>query len=230
MRFGVPFTETDTVFFGVGIEQTKIEPGTGMPSALPTSTSAIWRFHALGAADAWVGAATRATAHWCRPWAACSASTASWASLAIPATCQGQLPVPAVHSAEQEVHAGLQRRGRLGQGPERASRSRCSRTSTAAAWVRCAASSRARWAESCVLDATGESTGTFANIGGAKKMVLNTEVVAPFPGAGNDRTLRMFGFFDIGNVYGEDEQRSTTAQLRASTGVGHQLDFADRPA
>jgi outer membrane protein insertion porin family len=33
MRFGVPFTETDTVFFGGGIEQTKIKPGTNIPAA-----------------------------------------------------------------------------------------------------------------------------------------------------------------------------------------------------
>jgi outer membrane protein insertion porin family len=33
VKFGVPFTEQDTVFFGIGIEQTKIEPGTGLPQA-----------------------------------------------------------------------------------------------------------------------------------------------------------------------------------------------------
>jgi outer membrane protein insertion porin family len=33
---------------------------------------------------------------------------------------------------------------------------------------------------------------------------LNGEVIiTPFPGAGNDRTLRMFGFVDVGNVFGE---------------------------
>ena len=50
-------------------------------------------------------------------------------------------------------------------------------------------------------------------------MLLNTEVIAPFPGAGNDRTLRMFGFFDIGNVYGENEKFSAS-DLRASVGIG----------
>ena len=33
VRFGVPFTETDTVFFGIGVEQTQIEPGAGLPLA-----------------------------------------------------------------------------------------------------------------------------------------------------------------------------------------------------
>ncbi|WP_411883034.1 outer membrane protein assembly factor BamA [Polaromonas sp. YR568] len=56
-------------------------------------------------------------------------------------------------------------------------------------------------------------------IGGPKKLTLNAELVAPFPGAGNDRTLRMFGFVDAGNVFGEKEQYRMS-DLRISTGVG----------
>jgi outer membrane protein insertion porin family len=56
-------------------------------------------------------------------------------------------------------------------------------------------------------------------IGGPKKVTLNAELVAPFPGAGNDRTLRMFGFVDMGNVFGEKESYSFT-DMRVSTGVG----------
>ena len=50
-------------------------------------------------------------------------------------------------------------------------------------------------------------------------MALNVEFIAPFPGAGNDRTLRMFGFFDVGNVYGEKE-KLTLSELRSSVGIG----------
>jgi outer membrane protein insertion porin family len=42
---------------------------------------------------------------------------------------------------------------------------------------------------------------TGASIGGTKKAILNAEVSTPFPGAGNDRTLRLFGFVDVGNVF-----------------------------
>jgi outer membrane protein insertion porin family len=56
-------------------------------------------------------------------------------------------------------------------------------------------------------------------IGGAKKVTLNAELIAPFPGAGNDRTLRVFGFADVGNVYAEG-QKITGADMRASVGVG----------
>ena len=56
-------------------------------------------------------------------------------------------------------------------------------------------------------------------IGGSKKLVLNGEVLTPFPGAGNDRTLRLYAFVDIGNAWGES-QRVSAADLRASVGVG----------
>ena len=39
------------------------------------------------------------------------------------------------------------------------------------------------------------------------------------PGTGNDRTLRIFGFVDAGNVWGEGE-KITCDSLRASAGLG----------
>jgi outer membrane protein insertion porin family len=56
-------------------------------------------------------------------------------------------------------------------------------------------------------------------IGGAKKVAINTEFLMPFPGAGNDRTLRLYGFFDMGNVFGE-QAKIEFNQLRSSYGVG----------
>ena len=64
------------------------------------------------------------------------------------------------------------------------------------------------------IDAT-----TGGSLGGNRKVNLNFEVLTPFPGAGNDRTLRMFGFFDVGNVYAESESIDLQ-KLRASVGVG----------
>jgi outer membrane protein insertion porin family len=65
----------------------------------------------------------------------------------------------------------------------------------------------------------GERDITGAFIGGPKKVGFSTELLAPFPGAGNDRTLRVFGFFDVGNVYGENETVELN-KMRASVGVG----------
>ena len=56
-------------------------------------------------------------------------------------------------------------------------------------------------------------------LGGSKKVTLNAEFMVPFPGAGNDRTLRLFTFLDVGNVYGANENFDL-GELRASTGLG----------
>ena len=64
-----------------------------------------------------------------------------------------------------------------------------------------------------VVDPTG------AYIGGARRFNLNGELYFPVPGTGNDRTLRIFAFVDTGNVWREDE-KITASSLRASAGLG----------
>jgi outer membrane protein insertion porin family len=60
-------------------------------------------------------------------------------------------------------------------------------------------------------------TGAF--VGGNRRLNLNSELYLPVPGTGNDRTLRLFVYADVGNVWGEKEQLTATS-LRASAGVG----------
>jgi outer membrane protein insertion porin family len=60
------------------------------------------------------------------------------------------------------------------------------------------------------------------SVGGSRSLLLNTELIAPFPGVGNDRTLRMFAFVDVGNVYCTASATVNCASnaLRASSGFG----------
>jgi outer membrane protein insertion porin family len=44
-------------------------------------------------------------------------------------------------------------------------------------------------------------------------------MLAPLPGGGNDRTLRMYGFFDVGGIYGSNEDFQL-GDMRSSVGVG----------
>ncbi len=60
---------------------------------------------------------------------------------------------------------------------------------------------------------------TGAYLGGNRRFNLNTEFYFPVPGSGNDRTLRLFGFFDAGNVWGQNESAKLNS-LRASAGLG----------
>ena len=55
--------------------------------------------------------------------------------------------------------------------------------------------------------------------GGAKKVVFNAELIGPFPGAGNDKTLRIFAFMDAGYAYREQDPIRLN-ELRSSYGVG----------
>ncbi len=56
-------------------------------------------------------------------------------------------------------------------------------------------------------------------VGGAKKVVMNAEFFIPFPGAGNDKSLRLYAFYDMGNVYTEFEPIKLDS-LRSSFGMG----------
>jgi len=64
-----------------------------------------------------------------------------------------------------------------------------------------------------VIDPTG------AFVGGTRKMNANSELYIPVPGMGNDKSLRFFTFFDIGNAWGPG-QAVEWDSLRASVGVG----------
>ena len=64
-----------------------------------------------------------------------------------------------------------------------------------------------------VIDPTG------SYIGGARRFNANTELYFPVPGTGNDRSLRIFAFADMGNVWREDE-KVTSESLRSSAGLG----------
>ncbi|MEJ8814556.1 outer membrane protein assembly factor BamA [Variovorax ureilyticus] len=74
------------------------------------------------------------------------------------------------------------------------------------------------------LGPTDSVTG--AALGGTRKAIFNMELSTPFPGAGNDRSLRLYGFFDAGNVFSTrtasmtDAQWSAQNKLRSSAGIG----------
>ncbi len=215
VRFGVPFTEQDTVFFGIGAEQTRIVEGTDMPevyqkyitnfgvtsvsvpltvgwsrddrdSALVPSKGRLQRFNTeLG-----IAGDTRYV------------KTSYQFQQFIPINKQYTF----AFNAEVGLGKGLGGRdypvfknfygGGLGsvRGFEQGTLGDTSN----------------------ILSPSG--TDTFVNIGGTKNLVLNTEISTPFPGAGNDRTLRMFGFVDVGNVWAADEKFGS--DLRASVGIG----------
>jgi outer membrane protein insertion porin family len=214
IRFGVPFTETDTVFFGIGVEQTRIERGNGLPVAYEDF---ITNF-----SDS--ATSIPLTVGWAR-------DTRDSALVPTQGRLQrvnGELGVAgdtryAKASYQFQQYIPLNKKFTLAFNAE-------------AGWGKGLGGKpfplfknfyggglgSVRGFEQGTLGGTSAIVGgsTNAYIGGSKKIVLNTEVIAPFPGAGNDRTLRMFGFFDIGNVSDDYSGAGKLTDLRASTGLG----------
>ena len=56
-------------------------------------------------------------------------------------------------------------------------------------------------------------------IGGSTRLIFNSELQMPFPGGGPDKSLRWFGFFDGGQVY-QEGAKIRASELRYSAGLG----------
>lgn len=65
---------------------------------------------------------------------------------------------------------------------------------------------------------TGISEETLERVGGNRRLVFNAELLFPLPGMGADKSVRIGGFVDAGQVWGRDEKVALGA-LRASAGL-----------
>lgn len=208
LRFGVPFTEFDTVFFGLGVERTLIRDTPSLPSsyleyrrqfgavsyALPLSVG--WqRDQRDSVLTPSAGRYQRVNLEWSiggdvRYLRSNFQYQEYWA-----------LPARLTFGLNTEVGVGQGLGGRpypvfknfygggLGsvRGFEQGSLG--------------------------VVDANG------SYVGGTKRLNVNGELYFPVPGMGNDKTLRVFAFADLGNVWGAAESVDFSS-LRSSTGLG----------
>lgn len=208
IRFGIPFTETDTVFFGAGIESTKIVSGTSMPAAYlefarlygVRSTSVPltlgWtRDDRDSALVPTTGRMQKVQTEW-----GIAADTRY-----LRANYQFQQYIPLSKQFTLAFNTELGWGKGLGGRPFPVFKNFFG-----------GGLGSVRGFEQGTLGSR-DITGAF--IGGPKKIGFNAELLAPFPGAGNDRTLRLFGFFDVGNVYGETD-KVDFGQMRSSVGFG----------
>ena len=208
VRFGIPFTETDTVFFGGGAESTKIVSGTSMPAAyLEFARQYGERSVSLPLTVGWTrddrdsalvptsGRLQRVQTEW----------GVGGDTRYLRANYQFQQYIPLNKQFTVAFNTDVGWGKGLGGRPFPVFKNFFG-----------GGLGSVRGFEQGTLGSR-DITGAF--IGGPKKLALNAELLAPFPGAGNDRTLRVFGFFDAGNVYGETE-KVDVGTLRASVGVG----------
>jgi outer membrane protein insertion porin family len=208
IRFGVPFTETDTVYFGTGYEALRIVPGTNLPVSYQDYAN---RF-------GYKTTSIPLTVGWSRD---------SRDSATVPTTGRYQKLygdwgiagdarfLRANYQVQQYVPLNKQftvaLNGELGWGKGLGGQP----FSIFKNYYSGGLGSVRGFQQGSLgpRDAAGLS------VGGPKKLTLNAELITPFPGAGNDRTLRMYGFVDAGNVFAEKDQYRL-GDLRVSTGVG----------
>lgn len=214
IRFGVPFTETDTVFFGIGVEQTRIEPGKGLPDAYQQFINDFGRSPT----------SVPLTVGWSRD----TRDSALVPTRGRLTRLNGELGIAGdtrytKFSGQFQQYIPLSKQYALALNAE-------------AGWGKGLGGKpfplfknfyggglgSVRGFEQGTLGGISPVAGGGADayIGGSRMVLLNTEIITPFPGAGNDRTLRMFGFFDIGNVSDDFLNTSKLSDLRASVGFG----------
>ena len=208
IRFGVPFSETDTVFFGGGVEGISIKPGTNIPAAY------------LSYADRYGYNSTSVplTVGWTRDDrdSALAPNSGRYQRLNSEWSVAGDARyVRANYQYQQYVPLNkkftLAFNGELGLGKGMGGRPFPVFKNFYSGGL-----GSVRGFDQGTL---GPRDVTGSSLGGPKKVTLNAELIAPFPGAGNDRTLRVFTFVDVGNVYG-DGDKITFSEMRASAGVG----------
>jgi outer membrane protein insertion porin family len=207
MRFGVPFSEFDTVFFGIGVERTEIR-GTSVPNSYfiyrdlygPISSSLPLT---LGwARDERDSVLTPMFGRYQRV-------NVEWSAAGDVQYLRSNFQYQQYFPITTKLTLGIN--GELGIGKGLGGRPYPSFKNFYGGGL---GSVRVFEQNSLgVIDPTG------AYIGGARKLNLNAELYFPVPGTGNDKSLRFFGFTDAGNVWREDE-RITSADLRVSAGLG----------
>ncbi len=212
VRFGVPFTANDTVYFGAGLEKTLIVPGSLLPySYMRYIDQYGYDSWGLPLVVAWArdtrdsamapnsGRFMRANAEW----------SVSGQVRYMRATYQQQEYIPLSKQFTIALNGEVDLGAVVGD-----------RTYPVFKTFYGGGLGSVRGFEQGTL---GPKDATGIALGGTGRTIFNAELQAPFPGSGNDRTLRMYAFLDAGNVSGPDGGLAINADansLRASVGVG----------
>ena len=211
VRFGVPFTETDTVYFGVGVDSTTIVPGTLLPTAYSDFADQFgYTTYAVPLTVGWArdtrdsalvpssGRILRANGEWSvggeLRYARASTQVQQYFPLSKKTTLALNAELSMGVSTNDKTYPLFKNYYSGGLGSVRG------------------------FEQGSLTTGAQRDQGAVAT-GGAKKITFNAEVLSPLPGGGNDKTLRMYGFFDAGGLYGPNETIQL-GDLRTSAGVG----------
>jgi outer membrane protein insertion porin family len=217
MTFGVPFSESDTVFFGVGVERTQIQTDFNSPVIYKTFVKQN------GGPEDGVGTArTNAiplTVAWSRD------TRDSAVTPTIGRYQRANFEIDPIGNAkyfrlvyEQQWYKPLTRwmtlatRGEFDYGHGIGSKAYPVFKNFYGGGI-----GSVRGYESSSLGVVDPFTGDA--LGGAKRVLGSVELQFPFPGSGSDRSLRWFTFVDGGQVY-QEKAKIRLNELRYAGGIG----------
>lgn len=211
IRFGVPFSEYDTVFFGLGIDQTTIVPGTLLPVVYQDFANKFgFTSNAVPLTVGWgrdsrdsalvptVGKVIKASAEW---------SVAGELKY-VRGTAAYQQYIPVTNKITAALNAELSVGSATGDSYYPIFKNFYS-----------GGLGTVRGFEQGSLTTGAQRALGLTATGGTKKINFNAELLSPLPGGGKDRTLRVYAFADAGGLYGPDEGLQLQ-DMRSSYGIG----------
>lgn len=218
IRFGVPFSELDTVFFGLGIERTQVQTYTGVPGF--NDSPELYKRYVMDFGNGTDATTTSfpLTAAWQRDSrdSALVPTTGRYQRVNFEVAPAGSLRYyRAVYQHQWfrpiSRNITLALNGEIDYGAGIGGKPYPIFKNFYAGGI------------GSVRGFEGSSLGPRAAngdpLGGTSRIIANAELQFPFPGSGNDRTLRWFTFFDAGNVFAEGVKYQIS-DLRYSVGAG----------
>jgi outer membrane protein insertion porin family len=208
VRFGIPYTETDTIFLGVGAEQMRVGTASGIPNSYFLHVAEFGRN----------SSGFPLTLGWAREERdnPIAPTKGSYKRINLETSLTGDMRYARLNSQFQQ-YLPVMRKLTLGLNAEvGAGYGLQGRSYPVFKNFYGGGLGSVRGFEQSSL---GNLDVTGAFNGGTRRVNLNSELYFPLPGSGNDKTLRIFAFADAGNVWSEN-QSMHWGDLRASTGVG----------
>jgi outer membrane protein insertion porin family len=216
MTFGVPFSEIDTVFFGVGVERTNLETDATSPQ--------IYRNFVTqnGGPSDGIGKGDTFSIPFTAAWGRDSRDSATTPTVG--RYQRANLEVDLIGKSkyyraiyEQQWYKPLTRwmtlalRGEADYGRGIGDKAYPVFKNFYAGGM---GSVRGYYSSSLgIVDPRGDA------LGGSTRLIANAELQFPFPGSGTDRSLRWYMFSDAGQIY-QEGQKIRANELRASAGLG----------
>ncbi|PTB19941.1 outer membrane protein assembly factor BamA [Trinickia symbiotica] len=211
LKFGIPFSEVDTVYFGAGFEQNRLDTDSNTPQSYKDYVSSFGR----------VSNNIPLTVGWSRD--ARDSALVPSRGYYTQANAEYGTPIGATEYYKADVQAqyyysfargfvlGLNLQGGYGNGLG-------GKPFPIFKNYFAGGIGSVRGYEPSSLGPRDQTTGD--PIGGSRMVVGNIELTFPLPGTGYDRTLRVFTFLDGGNVWGSLGNSTGANGLRYGYGVG----------